>query len=210
MVRERLIRGLIGWLVLSAVGTVVVALPDEGERIISFSEEHGPSLVDALGVLMLVLGWLLFLVPLWRLRSSIRWRRRLGHVAISAAVLTVWSVVTDTGAWWVLGAAVLVAVQVVAAGSALSHTRRPIHEMLSYRDREAGPRPGGGDDPASCRACVFYAEWQEEGASCLRNGENLRCFRRGLLRAGTPAARKALLRRGSALGDGGLSVPEFV
>lgn len=127
MVRERLIRGLIGWLVLSAVGIVIVALPDEGERIMSFSVGHGPSLVDALGMLMLVLGWLLFVVPLWRLRSSIRWRRRLGLVAMSAAVLTVWSVVTDTGAWWVLGAAVLVAVQVVAAGSALTHTRRPLH-----------------------------------------------------------------------------------
>jgi hypothetical protein len=38
--------------------------------------------------------------------------------AVAGAVIVVWSVATDTGSWWVLGAGVLVAVEVAAAVSA--------------------------------------------------------------------------------------------
>lgn len=200
LVRERLIRGLIGWLVLSAVGIVVVALPDEGERIISFSEGHGPSLVEALGVLMLVLGWLLFLVPLWRLRSSIRWRRRLGLVAMSAAVLTVWSVVTDTGGWCARSSRS----RGSAGGSGGIGTEPypppdPL-DALILRPRgwsSAWWQPGPGELSSVCRSRRvagsgrFIPSERGESSGALP----------WLLRAGTAAARKELLPRGSARQD---------
>lgn len=117
--RWRVSHGLIGWMVLSLVGVLIVMAPDEGRRVFSFSEDHGPSAQDLVGIIVVLIGWLAFLIPLFESRAMI-WRPGwLMVVALAGAGLLVWSVATDNGSWWMLGVVFLVGVQVVAAVSAI-------------------------------------------------------------------------------------------
>jgi hypothetical protein len=104
---------------LSLVGVLIVLAPDEGGRVFSFSEGHGPSAQDLVGIIVILIGWLAFLIPLYGSRSMIRGPGWLMSVALAGAGLLVWSVATDAGTWWVLGVVLLVGVQVVAAVSAI-------------------------------------------------------------------------------------------
>ena len=45
------------WAILSALGLVTILMPDTGSRLFSLSEGHGPSLIDGMGVLLLLAGW---------------------------------------------------------------------------------------------------------------------------------------------------------
>jgi hypothetical protein len=44
----------VAWALANAVGVVIVALPDTGPRIVSFSEAHGPSLLDGIGSILVI------------------------------------------------------------------------------------------------------------------------------------------------------------
>lgn len=118
--RRRLKTGLVLWAVTSVIGVGVVAIPDEGPPMFSLSDGHGPSAVDMLGVALILIGWTAFVRGLWSMRSIVEHRLLWGVIAVAGVVLVVWSVGTDTGSWWVLGAGVLVAVQVAVAVSALA------------------------------------------------------------------------------------------
>ena len=113
-------RALVFWLVCSAVGATVVALPDDGRRLVSFSQAHGPSALDALGIGVMLMGWAAFAVATWR-RARLAARLGLGWLAAGAFALglgsglVVASAAADYPHWWAVGAAVLVAVQVLAA-----------------------------------------------------------------------------------------------
>jgi hypothetical protein len=108
------------WLLCLAGGMALLVLPvGEGRRLIAFSEEHGPSLTDAAGALLLVVGWLVLLVQGWTRRG------RLARLPPAVGALgwflfgTGWglvvaSVFSDFAWWWVVGVALLVAVQMVA------------------------------------------------------------------------------------------------
>lgn len=114
-----MVRGLVCWGVLSLVGSMVIAVPDSGRPIVSLSRTHGPSLVDAGGVVLLLVGWAAFLRPLWRYRRAISHGGLLAAAFVAGAVLLGWSVATDAGRWWVGGAALLVATQVAAGISVI-------------------------------------------------------------------------------------------
>jgi len=120
-------RGLTIWAMLSLLGVGIVALPDAGERIVSFSEGHGPSLMDSAGIVLLMAGWFAFIPALWRARPASRRGRAIAGLALTGAGVVVWSVATDSGRWWVVGSGALVVTQGVAALSALRRLQgRPI------------------------------------------------------------------------------------
>lgn len=102
---------------LLIAGAAVVAMPDDGERLFSLSETHGPSLLDACGIVLLLAGWGLLVRVIWRGRRRLAQPRSVtaGAVvsAVGAAVL-VTSIMTDAGWWWLLGAALLASVQATA------------------------------------------------------------------------------------------------
>jgi hypothetical protein len=108
-------------LALLIAGAVVVALPDDDERLFSFSETHGPSRLDAVGIVLLLAGWGVLLGVLWRGRDRLLRRGWLivgGLVfAIGAGVLA-GAIATDAGWWWLLGAALMASVQAVAVAAA--------------------------------------------------------------------------------------------
>ena len=108
------------WLLCSVVGTILVALPDDGRRVVWLSEAHGPSTLDAVGVLVLIAGWGMLLREIVARRDRLAVHR--GTAAYRAAVfvagagsgLLVASVFSDFALWWAVGAVLLALVQVVA------------------------------------------------------------------------------------------------
>lgn len=105
----------VGWLLGSAVGGLVVALPDSGKRVFSFSETHGPSSIDLVGVVVLVGSWLPFAVllpSLWRIaRRGTAWAA--GALAVLGMVALVVTIGADLGWWWLAAVAMLVAAQLL-------------------------------------------------------------------------------------------------
>ena len=113
---QRVRRASTTWAVGSAVGAAVVALPDDGPRLVSLSRTHGPSLLDAGGILVLLAAWVPVLVVLWAGRALLAGRPGGVPAALGVvgAVVLVASVAGDTGAEWVVGALLLLAAQVLA------------------------------------------------------------------------------------------------
>lgn len=119
--RRRLVRAMLVWAVLSVVGVVVVALPDDGPRILTLSETHGPSSSDLIGIVLLLLGWTVFLSTLWRVRWAVRVPPQATALITAAATgVLAWSVLTDSGMWWLVGAGVLLGIQIWVGLSAVA------------------------------------------------------------------------------------------
>jgi hypothetical protein len=109
------------WLAGSTVGVAVLALPDTGPRVFSFSEAHGPSVVDVVGIAILVGAWLPIAALLWRERRALGRRGRLPAVIATAGVtLLVVSIAWDVGLAWVPAVALLVWAQVLVLRAVVS------------------------------------------------------------------------------------------
>jgi len=128
-------RGVLAWLVCSLVGAAIVALPDDDDRVFSISSAHGPSPQDLLGVVVMVLGWVVFLAALWRARHVVvRSRRALGPLFLAGLGLgLVIASVSDWPHWWLVGALLAVAAQLALAGAA---TTAPPETRVRLRTRQ--------------------------------------------------------------------------
>jgi len=89
-----------------AIGVVIVALPDSGPRVFSISELHGPSLIDVLGLVMVMIPWtysIIYALLKWR-RVLFVLGRPLAALSLAAAftglVVTTISVSRDGPYWW--------------------------------------------------------------------------------------------------------------
>jgi len=112
----RVRRAATTWFAGSGLGAAVVALPDTGPRLVGLSRTHGPSLLDAAGILLLLAAWVPVLAVLWAGRAHLAGRRAVVPAALAAvgAAVLVASVAGDTGAEWVLGVVLLLAAQALA------------------------------------------------------------------------------------------------
>ena len=113
---------MLGLLAVAAAGLVIVALPDTGPRLVTFSRTHGPSALDAAGLLLLLVAWLPIPVGLVRHRRSVprsAWLAGAGVAVVAGAALVI--AIRDDLAWWWAPVAALVALQLVLLGVA---TRR--------------------------------------------------------------------------------------
>lgn len=115
-------RSWLSWGILSALGLVAILLPDTDRRLFSLSEEHGPSLIDGVGVLLLLAGWAALDIATWRRRRGLSLRRDvlvlMSTAGIAAIALVIWSALGDHGSWWIVGAVVLSSIQLAAAVAA--------------------------------------------------------------------------------------------
>jgi drug/metabolite transporter (DMT)-like permease len=104
-----MLRALLIGLPLIVGGSIIVALPDRGQRLFSLSGRHGPSLVDAIGIALLLAGWLVVVAAVVRRRERVFrragvWGLAVGvTVAASGLAVIVWSVAGDHGTWWAVG-----------------------------------------------------------------------------------------------------------
>lgn len=93
-------------------GSLIIALPDTGPRLFSFSAEHGPSLTDTIGIVVVLGGFALIPLRLVQRRSALTAALTAspGRLALFAFVLgtglglLVASVFSDFWWWWLVGA----------------------------------------------------------------------------------------------------------
>jgi hypothetical protein len=88
-------------------GVVIVALPDNNERVFSFNESHGPALLDVAGLVFVMASWSFMMIY-----ALVKWRnvfQLIGRpmaaatLAIGATGLMVTAVALagDSGNWWI-------------------------------------------------------------------------------------------------------------
>lgn len=105
----------LAWFGLTVAGAILIALPDSGPRILSFSGEHGPSLVDACGALLLLAGFGVLIAGIIRgrrlvlqhLNASPRLLASCAFIAGLGLGLLTAGVFTDFWWWWLVGALAL-------------------------------------------------------------------------------------------------------
>jgi hypothetical protein len=104
-------------LFLMIIGFVIVALPDADERLFSMSQAHGPSGMDAAGLIILLIGYAGIINEAWKNRARIiRYQQstyfKAGLFLLGAGLgLIIASVMNDYKYWWVFGIAILVFIQ---------------------------------------------------------------------------------------------------
>lgn len=99
------------WAVLTGTGAVLIALPDTGPRLVEFSGEHGPGLVDGFGIVALLAGFLVLLAAIVRRRKAVGrrlaaqpWRLAvLAFMAGTGTGMLLAGVFTDFWWWWLVG-----------------------------------------------------------------------------------------------------------
>jgi hypothetical protein len=118
-----LVQWVVLWVLGSVVGAVVLARPDDDDaRVVSLSEDHGPSPVDLAGIAVLAVVWLPVVAALWTRRHRLGARARARAAALAAvgtAVLIV-TIALDLGAGWLAGVALILAAHVVALRAAFA------------------------------------------------------------------------------------------
>ena len=104
------------WLLGSTIGAAIIALPDSDDRLFSLSRTHGPSPVDGLGVLVLLLAWLPVPHVLWHRTRAFRGGAAAAVVVLAVAGVAglVVAVVADLGVVYLVPVAVLLLAQVLA------------------------------------------------------------------------------------------------
>jgi hypothetical protein len=107
------------------IGIGILALPDAGPRLLSFSEQHGPTAVDLVGVAVLVAAWLPIAWLLWsqRLLLATSSGCASGSLALAGVVALCVTISLDLGELWLGGVVLLVAAQTLAL-STLYRTAR--------------------------------------------------------------------------------------
>jgi hypothetical protein len=66
---------LLIWLCLSALGTAILVVPDDDERLLSLSENHGFAALDLVGAGVLLVAWLFPIVGALQRRTTAMARR---------------------------------------------------------------------------------------------------------------------------------------
>ncbi len=112
-----LARAVVIWLTAMALGALLVAvLPENwfgGGALFRFSDRHGPSAADAVGLVVVFAGWLVYLHALWSRRRNLkpRWAAiALAGGAAAALVGCIAAFAADKDGWgYALGATALAA-----------------------------------------------------------------------------------------------------
>jgi uncharacterized membrane protein YidH (DUF202 family) len=98
------------WLGLTVIGVVIVALPDSDDPVFTLSDNHGPGVVDLIGIAVVLVGTAVLYRHLLLTRETIvaQMGRSLAIVlAVSwvvAIAALVAAVLLDRGLWWLVGA----------------------------------------------------------------------------------------------------------
>ena len=114
----RILTRLVVWAVGSAVGATLIALPDSDVRVFSLSQTHGPSMVDLIGMIIIVVAWIPVPALIWSHRNALRGRpaRLLTLLVVVGAVALAVAIHYDLGAAWLAPVALLVMAQLIAVG----------------------------------------------------------------------------------------------
>jgi len=132
-------RWTLGFVLLLVLSLIVLAMPArfEGPILVTITSQHGVTLSDVVGFVPLSVGWLAWLVGIWR-------RRRLVEAAIGAspraAIISafvggigVGLVIASvrTSSWWLVVGAALLSAVALGAVPILSRRHQPAGEERS-------------------------------------------------------------------------------
>jgi len=110
------------WIAANVAGITLFVVGDSDTRLFSLSREHGPSITEAAGVLLILVAWVWLDVSALAHRPVRSWSTLAKiSAALSVAiglVVLITAVLRDWGPWWVLGAGLLAGVQLAVAISA--------------------------------------------------------------------------------------------
>lgn len=107
-------------LLLILLGIVIVALPDSDVRLFSISKDHGPSLQDAIGLVLILIPYVILATQAWKQREKVlryknsKWFKTSLFLLGLGGGLIIASVVADYSHWWVYGIVILVGIQATA------------------------------------------------------------------------------------------------
>ena len=99
-------------------GVIIVILPDSDQRLFSLSTTHGPSALDALGLVLILIPYLYLVYRAWQKRFVIaRWyngalfKTGLFFLGLGAGLIIA-SVSGDFPNWWIIGALLMAIIQI--------------------------------------------------------------------------------------------------
>lgn len=133
-------RWTLGFVLLLVLSVIVLAMPArfEGAILVTITRGHGVTLSDVVGFVPLSVGWLAWVVGIWRRRwrveAAISASPRAATVGAFVGGLGVGLVIASarTSSWWLgLGAALLISVAIGAV------------PIVSRRDQPADEEPRG-------------------------------------------------------------------
>lgn len=134
------------WAVCNAVGVAIVVLVDDDARLVTLGRDHGPSPSEAVGVLLVIVGWITLDVSTLRSWPRTRWSTRAERAAVALMLVGVGAlvptVVWGSGATWLVGATLLGGTQVAAALSIGPEPGGPT-ARVARDSAHAPPRHGG-------------------------------------------------------------------
>lgn len=100
------------------IGFIIVALPDSDERVFSISEDHGPSLRDVIGLILIISAYVWLGIEV-RLRKekleqykSTKFYRTSQFLSGVGLGLIIASVVSDFDKWWIIGVILMASLQI--------------------------------------------------------------------------------------------------
>lgn len=105
-------------LAILIIGGIIVILPDNDVRLFSFSEGHGPSIQDAIGLFLVLSSYAFLLHSVWLKRAYLKAFQSSGLFRLGLFLgglglgLIIASVANDHLFWWVYGSLILAGVQV--------------------------------------------------------------------------------------------------
>ncbi|MBD0377428.1 MAG: hypothetical protein ICV51_17585 [Flavisolibacter sp.] len=106
-------------LLIILIGFVIVALPDSDVRLFSISKEHGPSLQDAIGLVLILSSYMWLLIETWKKRQKVLKYQNSRFFKMGLFIpglgygLVIASVSNDFKYWWVYGVILLVVLQIL-------------------------------------------------------------------------------------------------
>jgi len=100
------------------IGFVLILLPDSNKRLFSISKDHGPSILDAIGLVLILFPYILLIVKAWKNRSRLanyhdKLIFKFGIYLFGIGTgLVIASVANDCSFWWIIGAILMLGVQI--------------------------------------------------------------------------------------------------
>jgi hypothetical protein len=113
-----MLRSKIVLLIIMIAGFIILAMPDDDVRLFSISKKHGPSLLDAIGLLVMLCPYIYLATLAWKNRGRFKKYQGLNIVKIGVFIfavglgLVVTAVINDYPFWWIYVAIILIVLQV--------------------------------------------------------------------------------------------------
>lgn len=107
-------------ILLVLIGFIIVALPDSDKRLFSISKDHGPSMQDAIGLLLILFSYAWLVIEAWKRKSKLlKYKNSTGFIMCVFLIglgfgLIVASVAGDHKYWWIYGIVLVASIQTIA------------------------------------------------------------------------------------------------